>query len=256
VRYEILGPLRVVDEAGSSSISAPKIETLLAVLLIRADKVVANDQLMAEIWGEQVPRRASAGLHVYISQLRKFLYRPDRLGSPIVTRVSGYLLRMGSDELDLHSFQQLASKGRALFRNGHHAEASDCIERALGMWRGPVLNDASIGPIVEGCTTWLAEMHIECIEMLADAQLQLGRHRELVGRLYALSAEYPLHEAFYRQLMLALYRSRRQADALKVYESARRTLNEELGLEPCRDLQDLQRAVLAADAQLDPCAVA
>ncbi len=254
VRYEILGPLRVVDEEGNSFISARKIEVLLALLLIRADQVVPTDQLITEIWGEWAPRRANAGLHVNISQLRKFLHRPGRPGSPIETRPPGYLLRLGSDDLDLHAFQKLASTGRTFFRQGHHAQAAACFEQALGLWRGPVLADHSVGPLIEGFTTWLAEMRVECTEMLVDTQLELGRHREVIGRLYSLTAEYPLREAFYRQLMLALYRSERQGDALKVYQSARKTLNEELGLEPCRVLTRLQQAILTADTQLDLCA--
>lgn len=251
MRYEILGPLRVVDDNGSSSISARKIEILLAVLLIRADRVVTTDELIAEIWGEQVPRRATACLQVYISQLRKFLSRPGRPGSPIVTRLPGYLLRMGSDESDLHSFQHLASTGRTFLRQGRHAEASECFKRALGLWRGSALSDFSGGPIIVGYATWLAESRVECIEMLTDSQLELGLHRELVGRLYSLTAEYPLREAFYRRLMLALYRSECQADALEVYQLARKTLDDELGLEPCLALRDLQRAILRADAHLD-----
>jgi SARP family transcriptional regulator, regulator of embCAB operon len=248
-----MGPLRVVDAGATSTISAPKIETLLTVLLIWADRLVANEQLMTEIWGGQAPRRASAGLHVYVSQLRKFLHRPDRRDSPIATcrsGLSGYLLRMGADELDIRSFHQLASAGRALAGQGRHAEASDRFEQALGLWRGPVLNGAARGPIVRSCTTWLAETHLECQEMLVDAQLRLGLHRALVGRLQALTAEYPLHETFCQQLMLALFRSGRQADALRVYESARRIIRDELGLEPCQGLRDLQRGILTADAQL------
>jgi SARP family transcriptional regulator, regulator of embCAB operon len=251
VRYEILGPLRVVEENGSSFISARKIEVLLAVLLIRADQVVTSDQLMVEIWGDRLPRRATAGLQVYISQLRKFLCRPDRMGSPIVTRPPGYLLSIGSDEFDLSLFQQLAAEGRTNARAARHQEASACFEQALALWRGPVLDEMRIGPIVEGFVTWLEEMRMECIDMLVDSQLELGRHRELVGSLYALSVEYPLRETFYRQLMLALYRSERKADALKVYQSARKMLNDELGLEPCRMLKDLQQAILVADDQLD-----
>lgn len=255
MRYEILGPLRVVDEGGSSFISARKMEILLAVLLIRSDQVVATDQLMAEIWGDQIPRRAAAGLHVYISQLRKFLCRPYRPGSPIVTRPPGYLLRLGSDEFDLTVFRRLVATGRTMVREGRHEEASVCFERALALWRGPTLDDLRIGPIVEGFMAWLAEIRMECVGMLVDSQLELGRHREIVGNLFSLTAEYPLREGFYRQLMLALYRSDRQADALKVYQAARKTLSEELGLEPCRVLRDLQRAILVADTQLDLCAV-
>lgn len=257
MRYEILGPLRLVDEGTSSSIGAPKIGIMLAALLIRAGDVVLHDQLMTEIWGDRVPRRASAGLHVYVSQLRKFISRPGQQSSPIVTRPSGYQLRLSdNDEVDLLSFQRLAAEGRVSFREGRYAEASGHLERALALCRGPVLGGVQAGPIIGACAAWLSETRMECVETLAEAHLQMGRHRELIGRLSALTADHPLHEAFYRQLMLALYRSQRQADALRVYESARRTLQDELGLEPCRDLQELQRAILTADAQLDLCAVA
>lgn len=254
MRYETLGPLRVIDGDRPSFISARKIETVLAVLLIRSDRVVSFDQLMDEIWGDHPPRRASAALHVYISQLRKFLHRPEQSANPIVTLAPGYLLRKGSDEIDFHVFTQLTDQGRAHIKEGRHEEAAACFDRALGLWHGPALDNLRSGPIIDSFVTWLAESRLECLEMLADTRLQLGRHRELVGRLYSLIAEYPFREAFYRQLMLALYRSERQADALRVYQLARATLHNELGLEPCRALRNLQQAILAADAQLDLCA--
>lgn len=253
MRYELLGPLRVVGEEGeSATIGAQKIERLLAVLLIRADQVVATEQLMTEIWGDQVPRRATAGIHVYVSQLRKFLARCGAADGPLMTRPPGYLLRTGDDVLDYQDCLRLVGWGRDHARERRYEEASACFENALKMWRGPVLGDlSSHGPIIEGFATWLGETRLECVEMLNDAQLQLGRHRELVGRLYSLTAEHPLREAFSRQLMLALYRSERQADALEVYRSVRRTINEELGLEPCRALQELQRGILTADYELE-----
>jgi DNA-binding SARP family transcriptional activator len=252
VKYELLGPLRVVREDGDiATIGAQKIETLLAVLLIRADQVVATDQLMTEIWNDRVPRRATAGIHVYVSQLRKFLSRCGAPGSPVVTRPPGYVLYSGDGELDHRSFLDLVDWGRDHAREGRHDQAAKCFENALAMWRGPVLGDLSHGPIVEGFVTWLTETRLECTEMLIDAQLELGRHRELVGRLYSLTAEHPLRESFARQLMLALYRSERQADALEVYRSVRQTIREELGLEPCRALQELQRGILTADYELE-----
>lgn len=251
MRYEVLGPLRVVDENGTTSVSARKIETVFAALLIRSDQIVALEQLIAELWSEDPPQRALAGLHVYISQLRKFLHRTDRPDGPVLTRAPGYLLRKGVDEIDFHEFLQLVNQGRTHMREARYENASLCFERALTLWRGPVLHDLRTGTIVEGFVTWMTEARLECLELLADAQLQLGRHREIVGRLYSLTSENPLCEAFYRQLMLALYRSERQADALKVYQTARATLNEELGLEPCRTLRDLQRAILMADDGLD-----
>jgi DNA-binding SARP family transcriptional activator len=252
VRYEILGPLRVIDGNDCSFLTARKIETVLAVLLIRSDQAVVPDQLMTEIWADRPPRRATAGLHVYISQLRKFLHRPDQAGNPVITQPPGYLLRKGSDEIDFHEFLQLMNQGRTHMKERRYAEASTCLETALTLWHGPVLGDLRNGPIVDGFVTWMMESRMECLEMLADAHLRVGRHRELVGRLYSLTAENPLREAFYRQLMLALYRSERQADALKVYQSARATLNDELGLEPCKALRDLHQAILAEDYdQLD-----
>jgi DNA-binding SARP family transcriptional activator len=255
MRYEILGPLRVVDDADESSyISAPKIETLLAVLLARANQVVAHDHLIAEIWGDQRPRRATAGLHVYVSQLRKLLCRPRMPDTPILTRPPGYLLRLGQDEADFHVFLRLVDKGRACALEHRYEQARDCCEDALRLWRGPVFADVCHGPILEGFVTWLMEARLECIETLAGAQLELGQHRHVVGELYKFVAENPFREAFYRQLMLALYRSDRKADALQIYQMARRVLNEELGLEPCRALQQLHAAILAADEQLDRCA--
>lgn len=254
MRYEILGPLRVTNAGRSWSLGARKVEIVLAALLIRADRVVTANELMTELWGEQLPRRAAAGVHVYISELRKFLNGPATPENPVITRTPGYMLRMGSDELDCHAFLRLMNIGRGYARKLLDDEASDCLEEGLALWRGPVLADLGSGPIINGFMTWLAEERLECIEMLMDAKLRLGCHRELVGRLYSLIVEYPLHEAFYRQLMLALYRSDRQADALLVYRSARTVLRDELGLEPCHTLQYVQRAILAGDELIDECA--
>jgi DNA-binding SARP family transcriptional activator len=247
----VLGPLRVVDEYGSSSISAPKIELLLAALLIRVDQLVPADHLVSEIWDQHPPRRVTAGLHVYVSQLRKFLGRPMRPNSPIVTRPPGYQLELGPDELDAHTFLRLAKAGRQLHREGNFEAAADHFERALALWRGLILGDLQGGQIVNGFVTRLNEERLEIVELMLDARLALGRHRELTGQLYALTRDHPLRESFYRQLMVALYRSERQADALKVYQDARRTLKQELGLEPCRALQELHRAILTGDRNLD-----
>jgi len=255
MRYEVLGQFRVVDGDTPSLISARKIETVLAVLVIRADQVVTPDQLIAELWGDNPPRRAMAALHVYISESRKFLFREGRPDSPIATQPSGYVLHKGDDEIDFHSFLRFMNQGRASARAGRPAEAANCLERALAQWHGPALGDLHGGPITENFATWVTESRIDCFELLADAQLQLGMHRELVARLYSLTAEHPLRETFYRQLMIALYRSERQAEALNVYQLARRTLQDELGLEPCRALRELQRAILTDDLALEYMAI-
>lgn len=253
MRYEILGPLRVRDGEHGSAIGARKVEMLLAIMLSRANQVITIDQLINEIWGEQAPRRAVAGVHVYVSQLRKFL---DRQGypNPLVTRSPGYILRVEPGELDSDVFQGLVKAGRANMQEGRVANAAVLLERALGLWRGQVFSDLWRTPILSGFATWLTELRLGSIEMMVDAQLELGRHRDSVGLLYSLTTEFPLRETFYRQLMLALYRSERQADALSVFQSARRILDDELGLEPCQALQDLQRAILLGDNSLHPIA--
>lgn len=256
MKYELLGPLRLIDGDTSVFISAQKVETLLAALLIRADQVVTADQLMAEIWGERLPRRATAGLHVCISELRKILARHGRGEDRVVTRSPGYLLDSGGDTIDYRTFLDLTDLGRKQMRAGCWEEAGEHFERGLALWRGPVLGDMGVGPVVQSFAVRLNEVRMECVEMLVDAQLQLGRHRELVGLLFTLTTENPLRETFHRQLMLALYRSERQADALKVYQNARRTLIDELGLEPCASLQALHKAILRADVRaLDLCPV-
>ncbi|MCM2390475.1 AfsR/SARP family transcriptional regulator [Streptomyces albipurpureus] len=250
MRYEIMGPLRVMDGEEESTIKAQKIEILLAVLLVRSNQVVAMDQLIREIWGEAPPRRATAALHVYVSQVRKFLRRSGREDGPVLTKPPGYMLCLGSDGLDLRIFDRLVMEGRDCFRTGNFEAATQSFEGALSLCRGPVFDGVCRGPILEGFQTWFNEARLECIEMLMDARLALGRHRELISDLYRLGTEHPLRETFHRQLMVALHRSDRQADALQVYQRARRTLNDELGLEPGRGLQEMQHAILAADNRL------
>lgn len=252
MRYELLGPLRVIDGARHLPIGAHKMQTVLGALLVRAEHVVGSDELIAEIWGDRPPRRATATLHVYISQLRKLLHHAGRPAGPIVTRPPGYVLTKDGDELDVDVFLGLTRHGRALMRAGEHADAARRLDAALALWHGPLLGDPHAGPILGGFAARMMELRLECREMLTEAHLALGRHRELVGGLYSLIAEHPLREAFYRQLMIALYHSERQADALRVYQMARRTLRDELGLEPCRSLRDLHQAILTADDDLGP----
>src|SRR5689334_21719171 len=166
MRYEILGPLRVVDEQGESALSARKIEMLLAVLLVRANQAVTHDQLITEIWGEQPPRRVMAGLHVYVSHLRKFLSRPGRPDNPIVTCTPGYMLRLGDDLLDAEMFLAQVREGREFVAQGSDGRACECLESALALWRGPVLADMPCGALLSGFVTWLTETRMECAELL------------------------------------------------------------------------------------------
>ena len=249
MRYQVLGPLEVRGTTSGLVVKAHKIQQVLAILLIRSGQIVPVERLSSEVWGEGPPRRATATLQVYISQLRKLLHRPGKC--PIVTRPPGYLLSLDGDELDLHVFQRLVQRGRAQQKAARHEEAFSSFEAALGLWHGPALGGLRDSPAVDAFATWFEECRLECTEMLVDSGLALGSHRGLTGLLYTLIAEHPLREVFYRQLMLALYRSDRQADALGVYRQARSTLNDDLGLEPCRALRDLHRSILLANGQID-----
>jgi DNA-binding SARP family transcriptional activator len=251
MRYEVLGPIRLSGEGHSARINARKIGTLLIILLSNADRVVSTEHIITEIWGERIPRRAVAGVHVYISQLRKTLALVGGPRTRIHTRPPGYLLELADDEIDALSFLGGAEAGRAMLREGSYKEVAQSLDAALASWRGPLDWGTGCGPNVEAFATLLAETRLEVTEMLVDAKLELGYARELVGRLQSLVAENPLREAFYRQLMLALYRSDRRADSLRVYQAARRTLLDELGLEPCRSLQRLHREILTGDRVLD-----
>jgi SARP family transcriptional regulator, regulator of embCAB operon len=245
--FHILGTLRVVNDDVVDAPSAHKVNTLLATLLIRANQVVSADQLLVELWGEHPPRRALAGLHVYVSQLRKFLATvlpgPER----VLTRPPGYLIQVDADEVDALVFRRLVHQGRNYVRAGRHEEASAAFAQALELSREPVLDNLRESGIVARFATWVEELRLECTEMLVECDFTLGRHRELVGFLHELVAEHPLHEAFHRQLMLALYRCDRRADALGVYQAARETITSELGLEPCRAMRELHHAILLGD---------
>ncbi|POM23842.1 Regulatory protein AfsR [Actinomadura rubteroloni] len=249
MRYEILGSLRVAD--GEVTITAPKIEVVLATLLIRSGEVVSVDQLVTEVWGGEPPQRATAALYVYVSQLRKLLPRDENGARPIETRSPGYVLHADEGQLDLHLFQRLVRESRAHVRAGRWDEARVGLEDALGLARGSALATLPGGPVINGFARWVNEVRLECQETLGEMKLRLGRHREMVGVLSGLIREYPLHEPFYGQLMLALYRCDRRADALGVYQTARETLNRELGLDPGRGLREMQRSILAADEVLD-----
>jgi DNA-binding SARP family transcriptional activator len=249
LRYEVLGPLRIVDECGGHSIAAKKVQAALALLVVLHDQVVSSEKIIYEIWRDRPPRRSMAGIHVYISRIRKFLERPYQVnGNPITTTPSGYLLRLGGDSVDFEDFRRYIDLGKEHYRAERYEEALVRFGEALRLWHGSVLDEIREGPVVNGFAVQQEEMRLECIELMLSASLALGRHREIVGYLYSLVQDFPLHEGFYQKLMLALYRSGRRADALRVYQSARDTLRGELGLEPSLPLRQLQQKILVVDS--------
>jgi predicted ATPase/DNA-binding SARP family transcriptional activator len=238
--FRILGPLEV--ESGGA-LGGPHQRALLRRLLLSPNNVVSVDRLVDAVWGERAPKHARAALQVYVSQLRKAI--PDGSARIRWERV-GYRIAVGDDELDTLRFQFLVGEGRSLLASGETAAAVAALEEALGLWRGPVEADGSDDPEIAR----LEELRVAAVEERIDAELALGHHRELVAELEALVAEEPLRERRRRQLMLALYRSGRQADALASYHDARRTLLDELGLEPSAELRELEAAILRQDPSL------
>src|SRR4051812_2454373 len=242
--FAILGPLRIDGPDGAIEIRAPKQRALLAILLLayRQD-AVSSLRLIDVLWDEDPPPTAAKALQVHVSQLRRAL----GADSPIVTRPSGYAIRLDPGMLDLERFETLVAQARS----APPAEAAALLRRALAEFRGPPLADAPLYGPASSEADRLNELRLAALEHRFELDLQLGRDRELVGELETLTAENPYRERFHAQLMLALYRAGRQADALDAYRRARHTLIEELGLEPSRELQRLEAAILAQDASLD-----
>jgi DNA-binding SARP family transcriptional activator len=242
MEFRILGPLEVVEDGQALPLGGVKQRALLACLIVRANQVVSSERLIDELWGDAPPRTASKTIHVYVSRLRKELGE-----GRLVTRAPGYVLRLDSSELDVARFEALLAEARGL----EPGRAADVLRSALALWRGPPLADLAYEPFAQADIARLEELRLVALEERLEADLGSGRHADLVGELEALVAEHPLRERFRGQLMLALYRSGRQAEALDVYQAARRTLVDELGLEPSSALQRLEKAILQQDRSLD-----
>ncbi|MBN1527840.1 MAG: AAA family ATPase [Thermoleophilaceae bacterium] len=249
--FRILGPLEVRLGGARVEIGGPRQRGLLALLLLNANRVVPGDRLIDELWGGADRPDALKALHVAVSRLRTAI-DPTRRGEEIlVTRTPGYVLRLEPGQLDLDEFDALVAKGRDLIASGTPSEASRTLAEALALWRGEPLADLTYEPFVQAEAEQLTERRLIALELRTEADLALGRHADLVPELERLAREQPLRDRVTRQLMLALYRSGRQADALQVYRSRRSALVAELGLEPSNDLRQLEQAVLIQDPSLD-----
>jgi YVTN family beta-propeller protein len=247
MEFRILGPFEVSERGRPLEVGAGKQRALLAVLLLRAGEVVSTDRLIDALWEERAPASALNSVHIYVSQLRKALGN-----GRLETRGHGYLLALEPEQLDLGRFERLLGEGRELLAGGEPEQAAETLRAALALWRGPPLSDFASEPFAHGEIARLEELRLAALEERIEADLALGRHAELIPELEALIREHPLRERLRAQLMLALYRSGRQAEALAAYQQARKMLAEELGLEPGRTLQELEGAILRQDAKLDP----
>ena len=215
------------------------------MLLVRANEVVSTDALIDGLWGERPPASAAKSIQIYVSQLRKVIGN-----SALVTRPPGYALRLEHGELDLHRFEHLLDEGKDALAAGHAAEAETTLRDALSLWRGSPLADFAHEPFAQPEIARLEELRLSALEERIEADLALAHHADLIGELEALVAQHPLRERLRGQLMLALYRCGRQAEALELYQHTRRLLRDELGLEPNPTLQDLEQAILRQDPSL------
>jgi len=242
-QFRVLGPLEAVADGKRVALPGGKPKALLARLLLDAGRVVSVETLVDSLWGERAPPSAQKVLQVYISQLRKAL-GPRQ----IETRAPGYLVRAERDEHDLGRFEALAAEARDADDAGRRAKL---LAEALSLWRGTPLAEFREEPFAPPAMRRLEELRLSALEQRIEAELEVGEHTRLVGELEALVGQEPLREWPRRQLMLALYRSGRQAEALTQYREGRRLLVDELGIEPSPKLQELERAILRHDPSLD-----
>jgi DNA-binding SARP family transcriptional activator len=247
MEFRILGPLEVIDQGRTVRITGPRERALLTALLLRPGETVSTDRLIDLLWSEDAPGNPSNALQAVVTRVRKALGRHGR--DLLVTRTPGYALAVGHEQVDAVRFERLIAQAKDLLQHDP-ATASDLVGQALALWRGPALQELADQALAGQETARLEELRLTALEARIEADLTLGRHSELIGELQALVAAHPLRERFRGQLMLALYRAGRQAEALEVYQQARTLLGEELGLDPEPGLQALQAQILRQDPSL------
>jgi YVTN family beta-propeller protein len=253
VHFRVLGPVEVVADGRTLGLGGRRQRALLAALLLHANEVVSSERLIELVWGDAPPVTVTTALHGYVSGLRRLLEPGRAADAPpevLLTRAPGYLLRVENDDVDLHRFERLAREARDALARGEAEPALVLLQDALALWRGTPLDDLPPGPFAEAERQRLEELRLAAAEDRIDAELALGRHAHVVGEITALVARHALRERLRAQLMLALYRSGRQGEALAAYQDARRTLLDELGIEPTPELQRLERAILNQDPAL------
>jgi SARP family transcriptional regulator, regulator of embCAB operon len=256
VRIGLLGTLEVNHPFAATRggrgvpITAAKPRQVLAMLAANANTMVSMDQLIDELWPSTPPRTVKTTVQTYVYQLRKLFGEASRSGvgtTVLTTRPGGYVLTVPREKVDIFEFQNLVERGRAALRLGEPAHAAELLRESLALWRGPVLADVTVGPNLEGLSVYLEEERLEAISARIEADLADNRHGELVGELRRLVASHRLHESFYVRLMQALHRCGRRGEALRVYEQLRVVLDQDLGLEPSSEAQQLQQEILNVD---------
>lgn len=248
-QFAVLGPLRVELGGVPARIGGLKPRLVLAMLLLTPDRVVSVDRLITGLWEEEPPEGAVNTLQVHVSGLRRLLGRTD---ASLVTEPPGYRLRVAARQLDLLQFESLTAAARDHAASGDDAAAVDRLDAALALWRGTPLEDLGSGSFADNARTFLTERRLGAVDDRLRLMLRLGRYQDVVQDAEAVVAEHPLRESAWEKLMIGLYRSGRPADALARFRDCRRTLLDELGVEPMPRLQALEHQILNHDRRLDP----
>jgi DNA-binding SARP family transcriptional activator len=242
--FTVLGPLALVRDGVDYAPTTPKLLQLLALLVLRPGKMVHADAIAQELWAGKPPRTMRTTMHTYVYHLRRCLDEHG-LGSLLETKAPGYVFRIDPAQVDVFRFGQLHQEGQELLREEQYAAAVERFRSALDVWNGPPLANVPSGPMLLPYTVELLEQRRTTMHMLFEAEIASGHHRELIGELRAVTAGNPLDEALHGQLMRVLGRSGRRSDAMLVYRTLRKRLSEELGVEPCADLQILHHDLIS-----------
>lgn len=243
--FRILGTLEVIADGTSLAPTAPKMRQLLATLLVRANRVVSIDALIDEMWAEAPPARVATTIQTYVHYLRKMLHgQSGARGAGLATEAQGYVLYICDERLDAAVFTRLADEAGRLLEANQPGEAARVAGCALSLWRGTVASGVTAGPILQARAAHLEEVKVQTLDIWIQAEILLGRHRQIMPELRSLVIAYPLNERLHAHLIGALKHAGRRAEALDAYQNYRNVLDTTLGLEPSQELRELQRAVL------------
>jgi SARP family transcriptional regulator, regulator of embCAB operon len=243
MRISLLGPLELHGDGGTFALRGPKVQQILALLVLRANKIVQMDTLVDELWSQDPPRTAVSSVRTHVYHLRCTLRA--KCGEPLIsTRPSGYTLTADPARIDVEVFSGLVKQAKSLLHDDRLEHASRCLSRALGIWKGQPMANVETGPVLTGYAVQLREQRLNALQLRIEAELALGRHRDMVGELKALVSADPFNEWFYARLIDALNQSGRRREALDTFHALRTHLNDELGVEPSGEVQREHQAVL------------
>lgn len=254
LQFRILGPLEVMNGDRSCAPTAPRTLATLALLIVRANHVVALETLIKELWNHHPPRSGATTAQTYVYQLRRLIDEETEGGTAknvLVTRAPGYTLLVEPDQIDLVRFQRLTADAHGLLAADRPDLASEKLCRALDLWSGAPLANVDAGPVLEGHVAALEEQRMQALNLRIEADLRLGRHHQMVAELRSLIVEHPYNEWYHSLLVFTLGRVGRRHDALQAYARTRQVLSEDLGLSPSNELRRIQEAVLH-DRQIEP----